>query len=65
MRSIKDVEVTTSVDDHETSRSVCGNLFLYFETLDAKIASSLKKIIQNSNFKNGSTLKSRRQGSER
>ena len=34
-----------------TSQSFCGHRFPNFEMLDAKIASSLKKTIQNSNFK--------------
>ena len=34
-----------------SSRSVCGNDFPNFEMLDAKIASALNKIIQNSQFK--------------
>ena len=40
-----------SVDDLKTSRSIFGHLFPNFETLDAKIASSLKEIIPNSNLK--------------
>ena len=41
-----------SVDDLKTSRSIFGHLFPNFEALDAKIASSLKEIIPNSNLKN-------------
>ena len=40
-----------SVDDLETSQSIRGHRFPNFEMLDAKIASSLKKITNNSNFK--------------
>ena len=40
-----------SVDDLKTSQSIGGHRFPYFETLDAKIASTLKKITQNSYFK--------------
>ena len=40
-----------SVDDEKTSRSIKGTHFPSFEMLDARIASSLNKIIQNSDFK--------------
>ena len=41
-----------SVDDLKSSRSIQGYThFQNFEMLDAKIASSLNKIIQNSHFK--------------
>ena len=39
------------VDDPGTSQSIRGHRFPNLELLDAKIASSLNKIIQNSNFK--------------
>ena len=39
------------VDDPGTSQSKRGHRFPNFELLDAKTASSLNKIIQNSNFK--------------
>ena len=46
-RWIKEVEMATSLDDLETSPSITGQLFLNFDVaLDAKIASSLKEIIQ-------------------
>ena len=48
---IKDVEMVDSVDDLKSSRSVSGKNFPNFEMQDAKIASSLNKIIQNSQFK--------------
>ena len=40
-----------SLDELKSSRSVCGKDFPNFEMLDAKIASALNKIIQNSHFK--------------
>ena len=46
---IKEVETVDTVDDLKSSRSVQGH-FPNFEMLDAKIASALNKIIQNSNF---------------
>ena len=49
---IKDVEMATSVADLESSRSIQGlHPCQDFELLDARIASSLNKIIQNSYFK--------------
>ena len=39
------------MDELESSRSVAGKNFPIFEMLDAKIASALNKIIQNSHFK--------------
>ena len=39
------------MDDLKTSRSILGNQYPDFEMLDAKIASCLKKILQNSHFK--------------
>ena len=40
-----------SLDERISSRSVCGKDFPNFEMLDAKIASALNKVIQNSQFK--------------
>ena len=40
-----------SVDELKSSRSAIGKDFPNFEMLDAKIASALNKIIQNSQFK--------------
>ena len=40
-----------SVDELKPSRSIAGNNFQKFEMLDAKIASALNKIIQNSRCK--------------
>ena len=48
---IKEVEMVESLDEFKSSRSVAGKNFPNFEMLDAKIASALKKIIQNSQFK--------------
>ena len=49
---IKEVEVAASVDDSKSSRSIQGvTPFPDFELLDARSASSLNKIIQNSYFK--------------
>ena len=48
---IKEVEMVDSLDELKSSRSVCGKDFPNFEMLDAKIASALNKIIQNSQFK--------------
>ena len=47
----KELEIVDSVDELKSSRSVCGKDFPNFEMLDAKIASALNKIIQNSQFK--------------
>ena len=49
---IKEVEMVDSVDDSKSSPSTEGYAHLpNFEMLDAKIASALNKIIQNSYFK--------------
>ena len=40
-----------SLEEFKSSRSVCGKDCPNFEMLDAKIASALNKIIQNSQFK--------------
>ena len=47
---IKEVEMVDSLEELKSSRSVCGK-FPNFEMLDAKIASALNKIIQNTQFK--------------
>ena len=44
----------------ESSRSVEGTQFPNFEMLDAKIASALNKIIQNSHFKKKVSLEEQR-----
>ena len=48
---IKEVEMVDSLDGLKSSRSVYGKDLSDFEMLDAKIASVLDKIIQNSQFK--------------
>ena len=48
---IKEVEMVESVDDLKSSRSIKGTHGPDFELLDARIASALNKIIQNSRFK--------------
>ena len=48
---IKEVEMVESVDDLKSSRSIRGTLTPDFEVLDARIASALNRIIQNTRFK--------------
>ena len=48
---IKEVEMVDSVDDLKSSRSIIGTHGQDFEVLDAKIASALNRIIQNTRFK--------------
>ena len=50
MPGITVVEMANSVDDHETSRSLYERIYPNFKTLDARIAATLKKNIQNKNF---------------
>ena len=45
------MEMVDSLDEFKSSRSVYGKDFPNSEMLDAKIASALNKIIQNSQFK--------------
>ena len=45
-----------SMDELKPSRSVAGKNYQNFEMLDAKIASALNKIIQNSHFKKKDSL---------
>ena len=47
---IKEVEMVESVDDLKSSRSITGTHGPNFELLDARIASALNKIIQNTRF---------------
>ena len=47
---IKEVEMVDSLEESNSSRSVAGKNCPDFEMLDAKIASALNKIIQNSQF---------------
>ena len=48
---IEVVEMVDSMEELKSSRSVAGKNFPKFDTLDAKIASALNKITQNSQFK--------------
>ena len=48
---ISEVEMVDSLDELQFSRSVVGKNHPNFVILDAKIASALSKIIQNSHFK--------------
>ena len=48
---IKEVEMVESVDDLKSLRSIKGTHGPDFELLDARIASELNKIIQNTRFK--------------
>ena len=47
---IKEVEMVESVDDLKSSRSIRGTHGPDFEVLDARIASALNRIIQNTRF---------------
>ena len=51
MHLIKEVEMVESVDDLKSSCSVRALRMPNFELLDARIASALNKIIQNTRFK--------------
>ena len=51
MQWIKEVELVDSVDELRSSSSFRGISMPNFEVLDARIASALNKIIQNSHFK--------------
>ena len=51
MQWIKEVEMVESVDDLKSSCSIKGTHGPDFELLDAKIASALNRIIQNTRFK--------------
>ena len=51
MSWINEVEMVDSLDELKSSRSAAGKIFPNFEMLDAKIASALNTIIQNSHFK--------------
>ena len=62
---IKEVEMVGSLDELKSSRSVYGKNFPNFKMLDAKIASVLKKIIQNSQFKKVSLEEQKAQQEDR
>ena len=51
MQWFKEVEMVDSVDELKSSSSIRGISMPNFEVLDARIASALNKIIQNSQFK--------------
>ena len=51
MQWIKEVKMVESVDDLKSSRSIKGTPGPDFELLDARIASALNRIIQNTHFK--------------
>ena len=51
MLLIKEVELVESVDDLKSSRSIKGTHGPDFESLDARIASTLNRIIRNTRFK--------------
>ena len=57
---IKEVEMVDSVDDLKSPRSIKGKDFPNFEMLDARIASALNEIIQNSYFKTKVSLEERK-----
>ena len=61
---IKEVEMVDSLDDLKSSRSVFGKDFPNFEMLDAKIASALNKIVQNSQFKKKVSLEAQKAQNE-
>ena len=58
-------ETVDSVDELKSSRSVYGKEFPNFEMLDAKIASALNKIIQNSQFRKVSLEEQKAQKEDR
>ena len=51
MQWIVEVEMVDSVDDLKSSSSIRGISMPNFEVLDARIASALNRIIQNTRFK--------------
>ena len=57
---IKEVEMVDSLEELKSPRSVYGKNFPNFEMRDAKIASALNKIIQNSQFKKKVSLEEQR-----
>ena len=48
---IKEVVMVDSVDELKSSRTIAVDKFPTFEMLEARVASTLNKIIQNSHFK--------------
>ena len=59
------MEMVDSVDEFKSSQSIAGKNFPNPELLDAKIASVLNKIIQNSHFKKVSLEEQKAQGEDR
>ena len=57
---IKEVKMVDSVDELKSLRSIEGRDFTNFEVLDAKVASALNKITQNSHFKKKVSLEERK-----
>ena len=51
MQWIKEVELVDSVDELRSSSSIRGIQMPDFEVLDARIASALKRIIHNTQFR--------------
>ena len=60
MSWINEVVMVDSMENFSSSRSGSGKIFPNFEMLDAKIASALNKIIQNSQFKKKVSLEEQR-----
>ena len=58
---IKEVEIATCIDDLMTSQSIEGKGFPYFEMLDAKVASALRKVISSSDFRRRVSVEERAQ----
>ena len=56
------MEIVNSLDEVKFPRAVTGRNFPNFEMLDAKIASVLNKIIQNSHFKKKEEQKAQKEG---
>ena len=57
---IKEVEMVDAVDDLKSSCSIRGIRMPDFEVLDARIASALKRIIHNTQFKRKVSLEDRK-----
>ena len=58
------VDTVDSVDEIKSSRSIAGKDFPNFELLDAKIASALNKMIQDSQFKKKVSLEEQKAQNE-
>ena len=64
MQWIKEVELADSVDDLKSSCSIKGIQTPNFEVLDAKIASALNRIMQNTRFKKKVSLEEQKDKKE-